>query len=197
MVRGFRSMLVLALAGALAAVTTAAAASKSDDVERDRNLGYGLLHQLLSDLSKADKLLYVKIETKPVEEMTERLVSTTKRVDARIEKFADSDPGLRIDETGLPKAEVETRLAIRKTRTHELAPLVGLKGAAFERSFLMGHQKALDQLRHLTGAVLDLEKDEERRAFLVETKKEFGALYEDVSKLLERRYFRTAASEQP
>jgi hypothetical protein len=83
---------VLVAAAAIAAATAGnAATGGKTEAAHELNLGYGLLHEILSDLSDADKLLYVKVETKPVEELVERLASTTKRINSRLESFAKAD----------------------------------------------------------------------------------------------------------
>ena len=185
--------LVLTVAGAacLAMLTGASdPAGAADEAARQtRNEGYGLFYGLLSDLGDSDKILYVKLESDPVEAFVERLAETSGRMASRLESFDESDDGLRLDVTGLPEVERRSREAIRESQVVRMAPLAGESGAAFERTLLLGHVKALDQLRHMAAVLLEVDDSGARREFLRSSRKELERLHADVERLLEERYF--------
>jgi hypothetical protein len=98
-------------------------------------------------------------------------------------------PAMRIDVAGMSEIEGDERAAIGANLAKDFAPVTGKTGVEFEREALLMFYNALNEQRHLTGAMVGLETDAALRKFLETTKAQLDARYAKVGALLNRRYF--------
>ena len=153
------------------------------------NEGYGLLYDLASDIKHVDKLLLVKYESDKVEAVIDDIAQSAAKFVQGLEALAKKEPRLNLKDSGLPAIEVETRTSVQQDLVAQMAPIAGKTGHHFERTLLLSQSVALNHLRHLIEHVHNVERQEERRAFLDRTHKTFDQLYERVNRLLETHYF--------
>jgi hypothetical protein len=96
---------------------------------------------------------------------------------------------MRIDVTPMSQIESDTRKAMGEDQAKDFAPIIGKTGVEFEREALLMFHDSLNEQRHLTGVMLELETVPALRTFLETTKAQLEARYAKVGALLERRYF--------
>jgi hypothetical protein len=96
---------------------------------------------------------------------------------------------MRIDVAPMSEIESQVRQAIGEDQAKDFAPLVGKTGVEFEREALLLFYDALNEQRHLTGVMVELEPDPGLKKFLETTKTQLELHYARVGALLKRRYF--------
>ena len=181
-----------ALLWAFAAFSPARAADPtqaSDSPRGQLSIGYSLLYQEASGIPKLNWLLMFKKENAEMSEMTDDLVSYYKRLAARMERLSKEYPGMRIDTDPMSQIEGESRKAIGKDLTKDLAPIVGKTGKDLEREALLNFYDALNEQRHLVGVMQDKETVPGLKTFLQQTHTQLDDWYEKIGALLNRRYF--------
>ena len=176
-----------------------AAATAKEDPEREKdrreivNHGYGQLYQSATGLKQVNKLLYVKLESEAVEDVTDGMSRYCAKLAGDLEKLAEKDRDLRIDRTGLPTLAERARDSSNREQLKSLAPVVGSTGKDFERAYLLNHSGALNQMRHLARVTRAAERDRERKEFLRKVERDLDEQYRKVVKLLDAEYFRAPA----
>jgi hypothetical protein len=151
--------------------------------------GYSLLYQEADGIPKLKWILMFKDKPQEMGRLTDDLVSYYEQLADSMKKLSKQYPAMRIDVTPMSKIESDTRKAIGEDQAKDFAPLIGKTGAEFERKALLMFYDALNEQRHLTGVMLELETVPALRKFLETTKAQLEARYAKVGTLLERRYF--------
>jgi hypothetical protein len=191
----------LALAGCAGQAKKEPATARTDDVdkmsetERNRVLshGYAQLYDAANGLRWLDELLLVKFESDATQKVITDLAHYSADLKQQLEELARRYPSLTLDDDGLPLLERNKRQMQARDRAKSLAPLVGAKGADFERTLLLTQSGALNQLRFLAQAIADAEKSSPRRDFALGVQRRLDQIYLEVVKLLDRRFFRPPA----
>ena len=107
-----RHLVPVVVAGAaLLAAAPAAAESEAADT-RELSHGYAMFHLAASRLSHIDKALWLKAEPETVTDLLEALATTMGELVASLEGYQDTPPAIRLDDTGLPRLEVEKRQSV-------------------------------------------------------------------------------------
>jgi len=106
-----------------------------------------------------------------------------------MQRLSKQFPAMRIDVTAMSEIESNERKAIGTDMAKDFAPVIGKTGLEFEREALLMFYNMLNEQRHLTGVMVELETDPALRKFLETTKAELEARYAKVGALLNRRYF--------
>jgi hypothetical protein len=153
------------------------------------SIGYSLLYQEADGIPKLKWLLMFKDKNSEMGQLTDDLVSYYQRLAESLQKLSTEYPGVRIDVTPMSDIEGETRKAIGVDQAKDFAPVVGKSGLAFEREALLMFYDALNEQRHLVGAMMKRETDPGLSKFLAATQTQLDSRYEKVGALLERRYF--------
>ncbi len=152
--------------------------------------GYSMLYKDASNLDLAELILYVKVES----EATEKLVSAVAEVGGQLkkdlERIAKDYPGVRIDLDPLPEMEKRKRAAIAKDRVRYFAPIIGHGGREYERTALIAYANGINHERHLCQVMAEAEPDASLKKFLLDAEKRYDGLYDRVTALLEKDYFK-------
>jgi hypothetical protein len=192
-----RSNLLRLVASALL-LTLAACTHLSDNKKPtpDKNapraqlsIGYSLLYQEADGIPKLKWILMFKDKPEEMSKLTHELVSYYEQLADTMRKLSRQYPAMRIDVTAMSEIESEERKAIGTDLAKDLAPLIGKSGVKFEREALLTFYDSLNEQRHLTGVMVELETEPALKKFLVTTKEQLEALYAKVGALLNRRYF--------
>jgi hypothetical protein len=122
-------------------------------------------------------------------QVTNDLVSYYQQLADTMQRLSKQYPAMRIDVAAMSEIEGDEREAIGADLANDFAPLTGKTGVEFEREALLMFYNALNEQRHLTGAMVGLETDRALRKFLETTKAQLDARYAKVGALLNRRYF--------
>jgi len=191
----------LALAGCAGRAAKEPTAARTDDVEKmsetERNRvlshGYAQLYDAANGLRWLDEFLLVKFESDATQKAITDLAHYATELKKQLEDLAQKYPSLSLQDDGLPLLERNKRQMQARDRAKTLAPLVGAKGADFERTLLLTQSGALNQLRFLAQAIADAEKSSPRREFGLGVQKRLDGIYVEVVKLLDRRFFRRPA----
>jgi hypothetical protein len=191
----------LALIGfvATALLLTLAACSYFSDTRKpppDKNapraqlsIGYSLLYQEADGIPKLKWLLMFKDKPEEMGQLTHDLLSYYQQLAGTMQRLSRQYPAMHIDVTPMSEIEAQERKAIGTDTAKDFAPLAGKSGVEFEREALLMFYNALNEQRHLTGVMIDLEPDPGLRKFLETTKEELDVYYAKVGTLLNRRYF--------
>jgi hypothetical protein len=107
-----------------------------------------------------------------------------------LERSAKDHPGMRINLDPLPEMEKRKRAAISKDRARYFAPVIGHGGREYERTVLLGYANGLNHERHLCQVMAEAEPDAGLKKLLLEAEKRYDALYDRVTALLEKEYFK-------
>jgi hypothetical protein len=184
---------------ATALLLTLAACSQLSDTRKpapDKNvpraqlsIGYSLLYQEADGIPKLKWILMFKDKPEEMGRVTNDLVTYYKQLADTMQRLSKQFPAMRIDVTAMSEIEADERKAIGADLAKDFAPLVGKTGVPFEREALLMFYNTLNEQRHLTGVMVELEPDPALRKFLETTKAQLEAYYARVGALLNRRYF--------
>lgn len=149
-----------------------------------RRQGYSLLYALVSDEAKVDGILIIKDASPGTKEAIKSIAARAKRAKEELDALAKSDRTLKLDASGLPAVEQETRDAI-SSQTAKL--LLTSSGEVFEMNLLLTQYEALKYLSALSKALAEREPAGPRKVMLEELSTDANTLHEGVMILLERR----------
>jgi hypothetical protein len=153
------------------------------------SIGYSLIYQEADGIPKLKWILMFKDKPEEMARVTNDLMSYYKQLADTMEKLSKQFPGMRIDVTAMSEIEADERKAIGADLAKDFAPLMGKTGVPFEREALLMFYNTLNEQRHLTGVMVDLEPDPTLKKFLETTRTQLEAHYAKVGALLNRRYF--------
>lgn len=170
----------------LIGVSAAQAGERSAQQVTVQSQGYALLYQTLNKITNLNKLLYVKIESDPVDALATELNEHASAALEDLEAYAETHPGINLEETGLPKVEQARR---SNTSLALLKELATTSGASFERLFLLANTNVLNQARHIASALAEVPQDEAGKKLAARLHDTFQADYVQVGKLLDAQYF--------
>ena len=153
------------------------------------SIGYSLLYQEVDGIPKLKWIFMFKDKPEEMGKLTQDLVTYYQQLADTLQRLSKQYPALRIDVTAMSEIEGKERKAIGEDLAKDFAPLVGKTGAKFEREALLMFYNSLNEQRHLTGVMIELEPDPGLKKFLQTTKAQLEARYAKVGALLERRYF--------
>jgi len=152
--------------------------------------GYSILYHDAGNLDLSELILYVKSESDAMKKVVTEIGEVGGDVKKDLERIARDYPGVKIDLDPLPEMEKRKRAAITKDRMKDFAPLVGKGGREYERTMLLSYANGLNHERHLCQAMAEAEPDEGLKRFLLDTEKRYDGLYDRVTALLEKEYFK-------
>jgi hypothetical protein len=153
------------------------------------SVGYSLLYQEADGIPKLKWLLMFKDKSAEMGRVTDDLVKFYQKLADTMQKLSKQFPAMRIDVPPMSEIEGDTRKAIGEDLAKDLAPVVGKSGVKFEREALLTFYDSLNEQRHLTGVMLELETVPDLKKFLETTKGQLENRYAKVGALLNRRYF--------
>ncbi len=168
------------------------AKSLDSDKSRQReqlSIGYSLLYQEADGIPKLKWILLFKDKSAEMGRTTQALVTYYQKLAETMRTLSKEYPAMRIDAAAMSDIEAEERKSIGEDLAKDLAPLVGKSGIAFEREALLMFYDSLNEQRHLTRVMAEIESDPGLRGFLERTQGELQEHYVKVGALLNRRYF--------
>jgi hypothetical protein len=166
---------------------------KASGLSKERQVlseGYSILYRDAGNLDLAKLILYVKAESESMKSVVTEIGDMGEQLKKDLERIARDYPGVRIDLDPLPEMEKRKRAEIGKDRAREFAPLVGKGGREYERTMLLSYANGLNHERHLCEVMAEAEPDAGLKKFLLETQKRYDGLYDRVTALLEKEYFK-------
>ena len=152
--------------------------------------GYSQMYRTTGVFTWTDELLLVKMNSKEIKDFGKRLDEAVTAIGKELEKLEISKEWLVLDKTGSSELQNKLLSSMTKERLKSYAPVVGLSGPIFERTLLLTTSGILNQMKHLTQVMLEVEKDKKRRKFLEMAKKSFENLRDEDLKLLNKVYFK-------
>ena len=189
LVRFIATALLLTLA-ACSHLSHAAIPTPNKNASRAQlSIGYSLLYQEADGIPKLKWLFMFKDKPEEMGRMSGDLVSYYQELAGTLERLSKQYPALRIDVAPMSEIEGQERKAMGLDLAKDFAPVIGKTGVEFEREALLMFYNALDEQRHLTGVMVELETVPALRKFLETTKAQLDARYAKVGSLLSRRYF--------
>ena len=167
--------------------------AKAPELNKQRLMlseGYSMLHKDAGSLDMAQLILYVKVESDAVDEIVTAVGEFGGQLKKDLEKIAKDYPGVRIDLDPLPEIEKRKRAAMTRDRARYFAPFVGRGGREYERTVLIGFVNGINHERHLCQVMAEAEPDANLKKFLLDAEKRYDGLYDRVTALLEKEYFK-------
>ncbi|HEV7926796.1 MAG TPA: hypothetical protein VGR14_15660 [Verrucomicrobiae bacterium] len=146
-----------------------------------RNNCYSLLHQLLDEQKDVSILRFIKKEHSDVKNLVQKIAAASGAASALLEDFAKHDPGLTLDDIGLPLGETATRDAIAWTEKKEL---LGHTGHEFELDLLLTQIEALSYASHLAKIAGENDSQSDRAHALAAVSKDMENLHQEVFVML-------------
>jgi hypothetical protein len=174
-------------------VKAEAGRAKAHDLSKQRLVlseGYSLLYQEAGSLDLAELILYVKVESEAMNKVVTAVAEFGDQLKKDLERVAKDYPGVRIDLDPLPEMEKRKRAAISKDRARYFAPVIGHGGREYERTVLIGYANGINHERHLCQVMAEAEPDASLKKFLLDAEKRYDDLYDRVTALLEKDYFK-------
>jgi hypothetical protein len=153
------------------------------------SIGYSLLYQEASGIPKLKWILMFKDKHEEMAGVTKDLVGYYQQLADTMQRLSKQYPAMRIDVAPMSEIESQVRTAMGEDQAKDFAPLVGKTGVEFEREALLLFYAVLNEQRHLTGVMVELEPDPGLKKFLETTKAQLETRYGRVDALLKRRYF--------
>jgi len=169
-------------------------ADKAPTLSKQRQIlseGYSILYRDAGNLDLSELILYVKSESDAMKKVVTAISEMGGQLKKDLERIAKDYPGVRIDLDPLPEMEKRKRAAVGKDRAKEFAPVVGKGGREYERTVLLSFANGLNHERHLCQVMAEAEPDAGLKKFLLETEKSYDGLYDRVTALLEKEYFKS------
>ena len=154
------------------------------------NEGYSMLYKDASTLDLTDLILYVKVESDAMDKVVTAVAENGGQMKKDLERIAKEHPAVRINLDPLPEMEKRKRAAISKDRARYFAPIVGHGGREYERTVLIGYANGMNHERHLCQVMAEAEPDASLKKFLLDAEKRYDGLYDRVTALLEKDYFK-------
>jgi hypothetical protein len=167
--------------------------AKAPQLSKERLMlseGYSMLYADASKLDLSELVAYVKVESEAVDGISTAVAEVGDRMKKDLERIAKDYPGVRIDLDPLPEMEKRKRSAIAKDRAVYFAPVVGHGGREYERTVLIGYVNGINHERHLCQVMAEAERDASLKKFLLDAEKRYDALYDRITALLDREYFK-------
>ena len=152
--------------------------------------GYSMLYKDASTLDLTELILYVKVESDAMDNVVTAVAEIGGQMKKDLERIARDHPGVRINLDPLPEMEKRKRAAIAKDRARYFAPIVGHGGREYERTVLIGYANGMNHERHLCQVMAEAEPDASLKKFLLDAEKRYGGLYDRVTALLDKDYFK-------
>lgn len=149
-----------------------------------------MLYKDAGSLDLAELILYVKVESEAMHEVVSAVAEAGGQLTKDLERIAKEHRGVRINLDPLPEIEKRKRAAIAKDRARYFAPIIGHGGREYERTVLLSYVNGLNHERHLCQVMAAAEPDASLKKFLLGAEKSYDGLYDRVSALLEREYFK-------
>jgi len=190
-----RTVLTLLLTCLVAgcAVKADADRTKAADSSKQRlalSEGYSMLYKDASTLDLTELILYVKVESDAMDNVVTAVAEIGGQMKKDLERIARDHPGVRINLDPLPEMEKRKRAAIAKDRARYFAPIVGHGGREYERTVLIGYANGMNHERHLCQVMAEAEPDASLKKFLLDAEKRYDGLYDRVTALLDKDYFK-------
>jgi len=167
--------------------------AKAPDLSKQRLVlseGYSMLYKDASNLDLSELILYVKVESEDMKKVVTAVAEVGGQLKKDLERIAKDYPGVRIDLDPMPEMEKRKRAAISKDRARYFAPVIGHGGREYERTVLIGYVNGINHERHLCQVMAEAEPDAGLKKFLLDAEKRYDDLYDRVTALLEKEYFR-------
>jgi hypothetical protein len=152
--------------------------------------GYSMLYKDASNLDLTELILYVKTESDAMDKVVTAVAEVGGQLKKDLERIAKDYPGVKIDLDPLPEMEKRKRAAIAKDRARYFAPVIGHGGREYERTVLIGYANGINHERHLCEVMAEAEPDASLQKFLLDAKKRYDGLYDRVTALLDKDYFK-------
>lgn len=156
--------------------------------------GYSLLYSDSKTFSRARLLLYVKFESEEFDQLLEAVSAFGSALTSELERIARDYPGVRIDLDPLPVLEKRKRIATGLDKALDSAPVIGMSGAEYERTFLISISNGLNQERHLAAEMVKAEPDPGLRKYLTTVQARMDVLFERTERLLRTKHYRVDGS---
>jgi hypothetical protein len=167
--------------------------AKAPELSKQRLMlseGYSMLYKDASNLDASELILYVKAESEGMHKVVTTVAEAGGELKKDLERIARDYPGVRIDLDPLPEMEKRKRAAISKDRARYFAPVIGHGGREYERTVLIGYANGINHERHLCQVMAEAEPEASLKKFLLDAQKRYDVLYDRVTALLEREYFK-------
>ena len=146
-----------------------------------RNNGYSLLHDLLAQQKDVSLLRFIKSEQPETKKLVKQIATASGAGATLLEKFAQDDTSIRLDDLRLPPAELATRAAIAATKQKEL---LSQTGDIFDLNLLLTQTEALSYAAHLATVTSQNEPQPDRARALANIGKDMENLEAAVLQLL-------------
>ncbi len=154
------------------------------------NPGYVLLYQTMDAFSDIDRVLIVKRESAPFEELLESVADYAGELANRLEELDERDREIDLEGAAMPEVIAEARKSIgEEVRETVGGPFKGATGSELERTLLQSLDVGLSESHYLVRALARRESSEERHAILEDADEKLGGLSRAVKRQLAARHF--------
>ena len=171
----------LLLAGCAAESPSAPTKTPVGGMIRQRNEGYSLLYQLMSDESKVGQIFIIKHADEPLKSLVKQIGSAAATAKSKMDLFAHTSDRIEYDEPDLPLLEQRSRDLQAKADEHTL---LSSSGKNFELELIFTQTQAMDYAAQLSKATAEHEDNADRKSFLEDLAKQCTDFHDRLMKML-------------
>lgn len=153
------------------------------------NEGYSMLYSDITNVARFGLIFFVKVESDTVEQLAREVTDYASSLKATLEQAAADYPAVAIDLEPLPEMETRKRATVMKSSMLNLAPVIGLTGASFERRALQTLEGSLNQLQALCKVMAEEEPEPGLKRLLIQAQQELERQYDRVLEMLREHYY--------
>lgn len=160
------------------------------ELDRSLNPGYVLLYQTMDAFSGMDKVLLIKRESDPFEEVLESVADYAGTLADQLKELDERDDAIDLAGQSMPRVIGNARKAMGgEVRETVGGPFKGATGSELERSLLLALDQGMSESRYVVRELARSESSEERHALLEDADRRLGELVRAVRRQLEARHF--------
>ncbi|MGA2582728.1 MAG: hypothetical protein ABSG31_05575 [Tepidisphaeraceae bacterium] len=149
---------------------------------RERNEGYSLLYQLMSDNSRVGDIFIIKKADAPVGDLVKQIGYACQLAKKQMDDFPKSDKRIEYDVLDLPTIEQNQRDLTAQIDQKEL---LGSSGKIFELRLVLTQVDSTRYAAELAQALLAIDDDPARKMFLTSLNQQFTAFHDQLTDLVE------------
>jgi len=154
------------------------------------NPGYVLLYMTMDSFSGMDKVLLIKRESDPFEEVVESVADYAGKLAKQLKELDEQDDAIDLEGQPMPEVIGDARKAMGDEVREKVGGIFkGATGSELERTMLMALDQGLSESHYLVRALARRESSKERHAILEDADKNLGELSRAVKRQLEARHF--------
>jgi hypothetical protein len=154
------------------------------------NPGYVLVYETMNAFSNIDKVLLIKKESEPFEEVIESVADYSGKLAEQLKERDEHDDEIDLEGESMPQVIGQARKEMGAELREKIGgPFKGATGSELERELLLSLDVGLSESHHVVRELARRESSTERHAILEDADKNLGELSRAVKRQLQTHHF--------